>query len=350
MILICFLILVVEKLLEDGMFFNNHNNNNNNTSDEEGLWAMDIDSSGFEETLRCRAASTHPDEVIRERLLYGGKMLLPQSCLETLSSLNVVYPLQFKLLPHHHQRSASASQAPVRTTYLGVLEFSAPEGTAYLPDWALDALGIKDRGLIDLTNVSLPTGRFVKFQPTSTSFLLDISDPRAVLEHTLRNYSCFTRGDIVCFSYLGQSYGLRVEEVRPDDGRGAILAVETDLQVDFSPPPGYVEPDVPSPVNSKSLVGSLGKSPTVFSTSSCKSFSAFTGASNKLKSNCSTTATAGSSDAGEVKPVKLPPGALFFSAAASTPPASVKSNSASTTSSEKKSVFESGRGQVLKKE
>jgi ubiquitin fusion degradation protein 1 len=297
--------------------------------EDEGLWAMDIDAAGFEETLRCRAASSHPDGTIRERLLYGGKMLLPQSCLETLSSLNVVYPLQFRVC------ASPGVGGRKSATHLGVLEFSASEGTAYLPDWALHTLGIKDRGLITITNISLPTGRFVKFQPTSVAFLTDLSDPRAVLEHTLRNYSCFSLGDVIVFRYLEREYGLRVEEVRPDDGRGAILAVETDLQVDFIPPPGYVEPSAYTA--SKSLASSLGKSPTI---SFSKSFSAFTGASNKLKStNNNNINNNNESESEKAKPVKLPPGTLFFGS-----PAPSKKSSEEK---EKGGVFERGTGRKL---
>lgn len=305
------------------------------TEDEEerGLWPMDIDAfAGFEEILRCRAASTHPDATLKERLLYGGKMLLPLSCLETLSSLNVVYPLQFKVSP----KITSTTNTEKKKTFLGVLEFSAPEGTAYLPDWALKTLDIKDRALIQVQNVSLPIGRFVKFQPTTLNFLSDISDPRAVLEHTLRSYTCFSLNDTIQFSYLGIEYGLRVEEVRPDDGRGAILAVETDLQVDFSPPPGYVEPTT----KSASLASSLGKSPTLFSTSGSKSFF-FTGVSNKLKSTPNTN-TSSVIESGELKPVKLPPGTLFFGSAQPSTSATKKKEEST------KSIFESGKGRSLK--
>jgi ubiquitin fusion degradation protein 1 len=314
-------------------------------TEDEGFWEMDIDGPQYQETLRCRSASSFPDTTIRERLLTGGKMLLPQSCLEQLSRMNVVYPLQFRV-----QLEKKNAQSAV--THLGVLEFSAPEGVAYLPDWALKSINGVDKSLITITNVSLPMGRFVKFQPQSTSFLTDLSDPRAVLEYSLRNYAAMTVGDIIYFDYAGKSYGLLVQEVKPNTDCHAILVVETDLQVDFTPPEGYIE----SPLSSKSttqagrsLASSLGKSPDVTSFSSIRGsqFSAFSGASNKLKpqaagsvNNSLRSKTDGSNDSDEPRPLKLPSGMLFFSEKKSNQPEDKPDNA--------KDVFSSGKGRSLK--
>lgn len=43
-------------------------------------------------------------------------------------------------------------------------------------------------------------GTFVKFQPQSVDFL-EISNPRAVLETTMRHFSCLTEGDVICLPY-----------------------------------------------------------------------------------------------------------------------------------------------------
>jgi len=53
---------------------------------------------------------------------------------------------------------------------------------------------------VKLRNVSLPKGSFVKLQPVTSDFL-DISNPKAVLERTLRSYSCLTVGDCFVFHY-----------------------------------------------------------------------------------------------------------------------------------------------------
>lgn len=45
--------------------------------------------------------------------------------------------------------------------------------------------------LVNLKNVSLPKGSFIKIQPHITKFI-DIANPKAVLETALRNFTCLT--------------------------------------------------------------------------------------------------------------------------------------------------------------
>lgn len=50
-------------------------------------------------------------------------------------------------------------------------------------------LGVGD--LVNLQNVSLPKGTFIKIQPHTSDFL-EISNPKAVLETSLRSFTCLT--------------------------------------------------------------------------------------------------------------------------------------------------------------
>merc|ERR1719506_177988 len=140
----------------------------------------------------------------------------------------IEYPMLFKL-------SSSFGQY----THCGVLEFSAPEGSCYVPFWIMQNLLIPEGGLLTVTNVSLPKASFVKLQPQHVDFL-EISNPRAVLEHALRNYSCVTKGDVICIPYNDKNYYLELKDVKPQD---AACIIETDCNVDFDPPVGYVEPN-----------------------------------------------------------------------------------------------------------
>lgn len=45
-----------------------------------------------------------------------------------------------------------------------------------------------------------PQGSYVKLQPVTSDFL-DISNPKAVLERTLRSYTCLTVGDCFVVNY-----------------------------------------------------------------------------------------------------------------------------------------------------
>lgn len=142
--------------------------------------------------------------------------------------MNVEYPMLFQL----------NNQSMNRSTHCGVYEFSAPEGCCYLPFWMMQNLMLGEGSTIMVKNVSLPKAKFVKFRPQSVDFL-EISNPRAVLEKTLRNYTCVTQGDVICIHYLNKNLYLEVVEVKP--GTAASI-VETDCEVDFAEPVGYVPP------------------------------------------------------------------------------------------------------------
>lgn len=69
-----------------------------------------------------------------------------------------------------------------KSTYVGVLEFTAQEGQCILPLWLFDLMLIEPGSqiLISLaTNV--PKGRFVKIQPHETAFI-EQPNPKAFLE------------------------------------------------------------------------------------------------------------------------------------------------------------------------
>lgn len=88
----------------------------------------------------------------------------------------------------------------------------------------------------------------VKFQPQTLEFL-NISDPKAVLERTLRNFACLTPGDLIEIQYNKATYPILVRETTPPE---TINIVDCDLEVDFEAPPGYVEPTKPAAAQVKS--------------------------------------------------------------------------------------------------
>jgi ubiquitin fusion degradation protein 1 len=91
--------------------------------------------------------------------------------------------------------------------------------------------------LISVKNVSLSKATFVKFRAQNVDFL-EISNHRAVLEVTLRKFTCLSEGDQICISHSGKLYYLDVREVKPN---GAASIIETDCDVDFEEPVGYQE-------------------------------------------------------------------------------------------------------------
>lgn len=75
-------------------------------------------------------------------------------------------------------------------------------------------LVLEEGDIATISSVTLPKGKFVKLQPHSKDFL-DISNPKAVLERTLRGYSCLTKGDTICLPYNNKKYYIDIIEARP---------------------------------------------------------------------------------------------------------------------------------------
>ncbi|GMH34367.1 hypothetical protein BSKO_02201 [Bryopsis sp. KO-2023] len=163
----------------------------------------------------------------------GDKVMLPPSALERLSQLHVEYPMLFKV----------ENPQTGRSTHCGVLEFTAEEGIVYMPYWMMQNLCLNDGDVVSFTNVSLPKGTYVKLQPVTSDFL-DICNPKAVLEKSLRSYTCLTIGDNIAINYNNRKYEIEVREAKPGP---AISVVETDCEVDFEAPKDYKPPE-PKPV------------------------------------------------------------------------------------------------------
>lgn len=181
----------------------------------------------FMATYKCFSVSMLPGNE-RQDVENGGKIIMPPSALDTLTRLNVEYPMLFKLINNKKGRNSHA----------GVLEFVADEGKCYLPHWMMNNLLLEEGDILAIESVSLPVATFSKFQPHSTDFL-DITNPKAVLENALRNFACLTKGDVIAIKYNRRIYELCVLETRPGN---AVSIIECDMNVEFEAPVGYKEP------------------------------------------------------------------------------------------------------------
>lgn len=164
----------------------------------------------------------------KSELESGGKIVLPPSALDTLARLNITFPMLFQL-----------EARDGRKTHCGVQEFVAEEGHANVPYWLMQNLLVQEGGMITVRNANLPKGTYVKFQPQTSDFL-KISNPKAVLEATLRGFTCLTKGDTIAINYNNKTYYIDVLEVAPGE---AISIIETDVNVEFAAPADYVEPE-----------------------------------------------------------------------------------------------------------
>lgn len=192
----------------------------------------------FSAVYKCYSISMLPNE--RQELENGGKIIMPPSALHTLTRLNTVYPMLFKLTNRENDRH----------THCGVLEFVAEEGKVYLPYWMMRNLLLEEGSMIFVESASLPVATYSKFQPQNVDFL-DISNPKAVLENALRKFACLTTDDMIAINYNDKIYELSVLETKPGP---AVSIIECDMTVDFEAPVGYKEPtrEKPKEDNEKS--------------------------------------------------------------------------------------------------
>ncbi|KAK2996058.1 hypothetical protein RJ640_022175 [Escallonia rubra] len=158
--------------------------------------------------------------------------IMPPSALDRLAYLQIDYPMLFEVT------NPSAS----KISHCGVLEFIADEGLIYLPYWMMENMSLQEGDIVNIKNASLSKGTFVKLQPHTKDFL-DVSNPKAILETTLRNYSCLTTGDTIMVPYNNKKFYINIVETKPTS---AVSIIETDCEVDFAPPLDYKEPEKPA--------------------------------------------------------------------------------------------------------
>ncbi|PAN30895.1 hypothetical protein PAHAL_5G344900 [Panicum hallii] len=206
----------------------------------------------FEQTYRCYPASS----AARPHLEAGDKVILPASALHRLASLHIEYPMQFELRSCSNADAnddsgggggaTGAEASAPRASHCGVLEFVADEGTVVMPGWMMENLRLQAGDAVRVRSAALPKGTYVKLRPHAAAFL-DVSNLKAVLEKTLRAFSCFTTGDTIVVAYNNRSYLIDIVETRPAT---AVSIIDTDCEVDFAPPLDDKEtekPQQPSP-------------------------------------------------------------------------------------------------------
>ena len=123
-------------------------------------------------------------------------------------------------------------------THCGVTEFTAQEGTCYLPYNMFDRLSLEEGQKVNVRVIPLKPGTFIKIQPHKTEFINN-PNPKTVLEYNLRNYFCVTEGDTIDVKFGKKYYKIDIKQCKPDK---AIRTLNCDIMVDFEAPKDYKEP------------------------------------------------------------------------------------------------------------
>ena len=169
----------------------------------------------------------------KQRIDEGDKIIMPASCLDILARLNISYPMLFEL----------TNTANGRKTHCGVLEFVAPEGNIFLPDWMMQNLYLEPDNVVQIRSVNMKKGTHVIFRPHTVEFI-ELQNPKVILEKKLRWYSALTKGDTIVIKHADKQYNIDVIDVKPGS---AISIIETDLNTEFVEPLDYKDTKIEEP-------------------------------------------------------------------------------------------------------
>ncbi|CAK73140.1 unnamed protein product (macronuclear) [Paramecium tetraurelia] len=173
-------------------------------------------------TLEVYSASSQNKKIIN----HGNRILLPPSIL--LEICNVYCgTMTFKLQSVLEEK---------KSIYVGVLEFTADEGTCVVPDWIFDAMGFSNGLSIPINcNRINKFGSLIKVQPHKSAFI-KLSDPKDILKTYLKNFTCLTQDETITINYQDVNYLIDIVKVEPINKHNAICIDEFYFDIDLMDP------------------------------------------------------------------------------------------------------------------
>ena len=213
-----------------------------------------------EEERRITAGITYAENLLAFEVAgEGDKITLPPSALESLTKQDALAqgPMLFQV-----SLVAAPTMPGARTSHVGVLEFSAEEGTVGLPLKVRKSLcgGEEKRvelGQVRVKYIRLEKGTYAKFQPR-TAGLSQVPELKAMLEMNLHNHATLSVGDLLQVWFRGKCFDLRVVELEPDP---AVTVIDTDLTVDVDVPEEQPPPPESAPSAASGAAASKQVSP-----------------------------------------------------------------------------------------
>lgn len=223
----------------------------------------------------------------------------------------------------------------------------------------METLSLSLGDFVQISNTRLPSGKLIKIQPQSPDFL-EITDPRAVLEFTLRQFTTLSPNDCFWINYADRIFKVKVLETEPDPT--GILVIETDLNVDFAPPVGYVEPDYSKPASEpyvKSIAHSIAQYGISPATANYGSEGPFSGTGQSLRNSLvsgtasplpTPTDKKAQFDPNKPTAIRLPKNTMFFGISSAKPASAESSTSSPHSVSESDSAAPAfkGKGRSLR--
>ena len=117
--------------------------------------------------------------------------------------------------------------------YGSVLEFVAPEGMVFLPDWMLHAIDAPASTLVDVKVVDLPKATYAKLRPVNYEEFKKLPNARDLLESKLRSFFTLMKGSTISVHHSGEDYIFQVVDLKPKE---AVCILNADLNTEFDLP------------------------------------------------------------------------------------------------------------------
>jgi ubiquitin fusion degradation protein 1 len=166
-------------------------------------------------------------------------IILPNSAIEKLVSLDAQPPFQFKIKTENG-----------KSVYANVKDFTAEEGHVVMPYWMIEYLKINPSNSVKIKNTKIKKGTYLKIQPHQIQFI-ELKDPKNILEKELAKYSCLTKGTTIFIEHDDFVYKFDILQLLKDDKEcNSISIIDVDLNIDFerpldkpqTPPLNYLKP------------------------------------------------------------------------------------------------------------
>jgi ubiquitin fusion degradation protein 1 len=155
----------------------------------------------------------------------GDKIILPQKALLKVKPSSDGSPLIFKITNPETELSMC----------VGVIEFTALNGTCYVPYWIMNQLAIGEGKKLQILDCKIPKATYIKIKLHSY-----LSNPKAFLEVALRKFTCLNKDTTFSIPYMGQKLNFDVIDTKPESSV-CVVDVECDLEFEeISKPPSPV--------------------------------------------------------------------------------------------------------------
>ena len=159
----------------------------------------------------------------RPELDQGGKLLLPEFVLDRVLKQRMDQGVMLFLV----ENPKTAQQIAA-----GVESFSADSASVVVPHWMMECLGVAENEKVNVTLAQFPSATNVIFQPFTDEFN-KLPNPRAILEHSLRQLPCLTEGSVIPIDFNKKVYKLKILKTEPAK---LVSIIHADVITDFARP------------------------------------------------------------------------------------------------------------------